>query len=351
VGLVPVRKCFRERQRILMKSSPRTIVATAVLAAVAATAAVGYFYARHSNSAHASALPDLLTEIPAGAPTLIYVDLAAVRQSGFYQHRGALSPNLVPDNDYKDFVQATGFDFEKDLDRVVIAAWPESVPGEHKKSVAVAEGRFDRKKIRDYAQRGGKLEQQEGHDVLLFQGSKSAEWNSLTFLNDRTVELVQGPSIAPALGASLAAASSDPIRERATRISGSDIFLITRMPSIPDNFGGGLLQSATMANLMRSIQWLSLAVRPEGDNLLVSLEGECATSTDARQLQSGLETVRLFAQAGLGKQRPQTQTESSRKLWESLLKTIAITQTGERVRIVVEVPPEVLDNTSPKKVE
>jgi hypothetical protein len=334
-----------------MTSPQRTIVATAVLAAVAGTAMMGYFYAQRSNSAQASPLPDLLAQIPGGAPTLIYVDLAAVRQSGFYQHRGAFSPSVVPDNTYKDFVQATGFDFEKDLDRVVIAGWPESVPGEHKKSIAVAEGRFDRKKIRDYVQRGGKIEQQEGHDVLLFQGSKSAEWNSLTFLNDHTVALVQGPSIAPALGASLSTPSRDPTRERATHVAGADIFLITRMPSIPDNFGAGVLQSAPVTNLFRSVQWLSLAARPEGDNLLVSLEGECATGTDARQLQSGLETLRLFAQAGLGKQRLQTQNESSRKLWESLLKTVAITQTGERVRIVLEVPPEVLNYTSPKKVE
>jgi hypothetical protein len=312
---------------------------------------MGYLYARRSKSAHASPLPDLLTQIPAGAPTLIYVDVAALRQSGFYQRRPPASPNVLPDNDYKDFVQATGFDFEKDLDRVVVAAWPESVPGEHKKSVAVAEGRFDRQKIRDYAQRGGKIEQQEGHDVLLFQGGKSSEWNSLTFLNDHTVALVQGPSITPALGGSLSATSGDPIRERVTHIAGADIFLITRMPSIPDNFGAGVLQSAPVANLIRSVQWLTLAARPEGDNLRVSLEGECATSTDARQLEAALETLRLFAQAGLGKQRSETQAESSRKLWESLLKTVDIAQSGERVRILVELPPDVLNYSSPKKLE
>jgi hypothetical protein len=334
-----------------MKSPSRTIIAAAVLAAVVGTAAMGYLYARRNNFAHASPLPDLLTQIPAGAPTLIYVDLAALRQSGFYQHRRALSPGVIPDNDYKDFVEATGFDFEKDLDRVVIAAWPESVPGEHKKSVAVAEGRFDRQKIRDYVQRGGKIEQQEGHDVLLFQGSKSSEWNSLTFLNDQAVMFVEGPSIAPALGTSLSAASRDPIRERVTHVAGSDIILITRMPSIPDNLRAGPIQSAPMANLIRSVQWLTLAARPEGDNLLVSLEGECASNTEARQLQSALETLRLVAQVGLGKQGSQTQNESSRKLWESLLKTIGISQAGERVRLLVALPPDVLNYGSPKTMQ
>jgi hypothetical protein len=106
-----------------------------------------------------------------------------------------------------------------------------------------------------------------------------------------------------------------------------------------------------VANLIRSVQWLTLAARPEGDNLLVSLEGECATNTDARQLQSGLETLLLIAQAGLGKQASQTQTESSRKLWESVLKSIAITQAGERVRLLVTLPPEVLNYSSPKNLQ
>src|SRR2546427_184432 len=103
--------------------------------------------------------------------------------------------------------------------------------------------------------------------------------------------MVQGPSIAPALVASSSAPWGDPIRERVTHVAGADIFLITRMPAIPDNFGAGVIQSAPLTNSIRSVQWLTLAARPEGDNLIVSLEGECATSTDARQLQSALETL------------------------------------------------------------
>ncbi len=74
---------------------------------------------------------------------------------------------------------------------------------------------------------------------------------------------------------------ADPARERAARLDGAAMFAITRVPPIPDNFAAGGAQSAQFASLARSVQWITLAARPEGDNLRISLEGECDNSTDA----------------------------------------------------------------------
>src|ERR1035441_2048785 len=155
-----------------MQKSRKTLLVTAALAAIGiATAFLFYGDLRRGDTAHASPAGELLSEVPAGAPTLIYIDLAAVRASAFYQHssdRGDRGPLTIPDRDYADFVRSTGFDFEKDLDRVVIASWPSSLGQDQKKTVVVADGRFDRGKIRDYAIRHGKLDQEQGHDVFLF---------------------------------------------------------------------------------------------------------------------------------------------------------------------------------------
>lgn len=332
-----------------MNTFPKKAAAAAALLAVLAAAAIGYVRARQSGSTQAPPLPGLLAQLPAGAPTLIYLDLAALRQSGFFRHRPASFADAAPESDYKDFVQTTGFDFEKDLDRVAIAAWPEAIPGQLHKSVAVAEGRFDQPKIRAYVQRGGRIEKQEGHEVLVFPGSKPSEWNSLTMLTDHTVMFVQGPTIAPGLGAGSTALPADPVRDRALQLAAADFFLITRMPAVPGNFSAGGIESAPVANLIRSVQWVTLAARPEGDNLRVSLEGDCASAGEARQLQSALESIRTFAQAALEKERPRTQNDKALKLWESLLETADITQSAERVRILLELPPEVLDYVEPKK--
>ena len=176
---------------------------------------------RRSEAADASPAPELLSEVPAGAPTLVYADLAAIRASAFYQQRPDQGPITLPDRDYADFVQSTGFDFEKDLDRVVIASWPSGLASEKKQTVVIADGRFDRRKIHDYALRKGKLDRQEGRDVFLFPSDNlssgnphaaishgqlsyvnQGNWNSVTFLNDHRIAIVEGASIAPLLGTS-----------------------------------------------------------------------------------------------------------------------------------------------------
>ena len=123
------------------------------------------------------------------------------------------------------------------------------------------------------------------------------------FLNDHRIALVEGASIAP-----LFAHSLDKRRRpgaRTSRARGRRGALRSaacpRFPTISLPAG---VQSAQLANLARSVQWVTLAARPEGDNVRISLEGECATPTDARQLQSALEILRLFGQAAL--QNPKT---------------------------------------------
>src|SRR5580692_3317310 len=167
---------------------------------------------QRSATAHASPAPELLSALPAGAPTLVYVDLAAVRASSFYQHRPDKGPIAVPNQDYADFIRSTGFDFEKDLDRVVVAAWPAS-GSEQRKNVVIAEGRFDRAKIGDYALHKGKLDHQQGHDVFLFPASDRMGSNSLVFLDDHRIAMVEGSSIAPLFAVRSDDSAPDPARE------------------------------------------------------------------------------------------------------------------------------------------
>jgi hypothetical protein len=326
-----------------MRKYRRFLLVTAGLAAVTI---VAFFYAgvRRGRAAELQPLPDMLAVLPPGAPTLLYVDLAAVRASSFYQHRQDRAPITVPDSEYAKFILATGFDFEKDLDRVVIASWPKSLVNEQQKTVAVADGRFDHQKIHDYAVRNGKVDQQQGHEVFLFPGKAPNDWNSILFLNDRRIALVEGSSVAPMLAPRVTGSVTDPAREQAERFAGAAVFAITRMPPIPDHFAPGGVQSAQFVSLLRSIQLITLAVRPEGENMRLSLEGECQTTTDARQLASALEMLRVLGRAGLESPKTrQAMDPTTFEVLESLLKTADITVTAERVRVLVEVTPEIFN--------
>jgi hypothetical protein len=324
------------------------------IAAVAASCvalAIAFFYLSfvRGKSAQASPVPDLFSALPPGAPTLVYLDFAAIRASSFYQHRPDKGPIAIPNQDYADFVSSTGFNFEKDLDRVVIASWnaPDKEP---RKNIVIADGRFDRAKIRDYAMRKGKLDHQQGRDVFLFAGGDRAGTNSITFLDDHRIALVAGSSIAPLFAAPVGDPAADPARDRAARLDGAALFLITQVPPVPDNVAAGGGQSAQLASLARSVRWLTLAASPEGDNLRISLEGECDDAASARQLQAGLELLRMFGRAGLDSPKTRASMDpATHATLQTLLTNADVTQAAEHVRILLEITPDVWHLSGPAK--
>jgi hypothetical protein len=308
-----------------------------------------YLGSLRGKTANASPAPELFSALPAGAPTLIFLDLAAVRASSFYQQRPDKGPIAVPNQEYADFVRSTGFDFEKDLDRVAIASWPGS-EREQRKNVVIAEGRFDRAKIRDYATRMGKLDHQQGHDVFLFPTKDPMGFSSVTFLDDHRIAIVGGPSIAPLFAGPSDDPAADPARERAAHLDGAAAFAITRVPQVPDNFAPGGAQSTQLASLARSVQWISLAARPVGDNLRISLEGECDNSSNALQLKSALEILRMFGRAGLDSPKTrQSMDPGALAMLQTLLSGAEVTQAAERVRVLIEITPDVWKLSSPAK--
>jgi hypothetical protein len=328
------------------------LIATGVVAA-AITAVLLFGSFQQGATAHAAPAPELLSVLPAGAPTLTYVDLAAMRASSFYQHRPDKGPIAIPNQEYSEFVRSTGFDFEKDLERVVMASWPAVAGKEEMKVVVIAEGHFDRAKIRDYAVHKGKLEQQQGREVYLFPIGERKGMNSITFLDDRRIALVAGSSIAPLLDARSDVSAGDPVRERAARLDGAAAFMITRVPSIPNNTGGAGTQGAASTqflSLARSVQWITLAARPAGDNLRISLEGECDSSANALQLKTALELMRMFGRAGLDSAKTrQSMDPAALSMLQAMLTNAEVTQAAERVRILMEITPDVWQLSSPAK--
>ncbi len=334
-----------------------TLIAAGLTAIAIVGAALFYFGFRRSDVANASPAPELISEVPAGATTVIYADLAAIRASTFYQQRPDKGPIAVPDRDYSDFVKSTGFDFENDLDSVAIALWPGGMSQDQskpdpRKTIVLAEGRFDRRKIHDYALREGRVDHQEGREVFLFPTDDHKSWNSVSFLDDHRIAIVEGPSIAPLLDHVGDPSAPDPARERAARVAGAAVFAISRVPPIPDNFSPGGVQSAQLINLARSVQWVTLAARPEGNDLRVSLEGECQSATDAREIQAALEMLRVFGKAGL--ETPKTQQSMDPATYgvlDSVLKNADVSASAEQVRIQMEFTPDILKLAEPQKTK
>ena len=111
---------------------------------LAAVLAAGIYYYRHR---YVRSDEDLLAILPGGDVTTLYVNVAALRDSGMLK---LLTGTRVPlDKEYAKFVRDINFDYVRDLDRLVGAMDGDQV-------YCLLRGRFDWEKLRRYpADHGG----------------------------------------------------------------------------------------------------------------------------------------------------------------------------------------------------
>src|SRR5580692_3601540 len=172
----------------------RTIAAT-IVAVLVVGAIVLYGYQRWSGSG-SSSRNELLAQMPANASVVLYIDLDALRQSSFLAELYKWAPQPTADADYAQFVQSTGFNYERDLDRVSVALLKHA---QERTLLIVAEGRFDRKKITGYASQAGTRETRGGREILSVPVSGSARRIALTFLRNGRIALTNDASLESSL--------------------------------------------------------------------------------------------------------------------------------------------------------
>src|SRR5438477_9129183 len=184
----------------------------------------------------------MLAAMPATASTVFFADLAELRQSQFLSQLYAWAPKPQIDQEYAQFLRDTGFNYERDLDRIAIASISTAPQPAF---FAIADGRFDRKKIVVYASQSGTHDKQAGHEVyslpITVPPASSSSNGSSTAANDASarkisIAFLSNNRIAFAttsnLGAFLAnsAVSQDTLewRERFDRLAGSPVFAVLR---------------------------------------------------------------------------------------------------------------------------
>ncbi len=328
-----------------MYSAKRAIVP--LLLAAVVTAGAFHLIRRAPRAAPADTFSDLIMLAPPNSSYFFYADLAALRSAAFLAQLSAAVPSPTADRDYAEFVRATGFDYTRDLDRVLLAARPGPSGN---LTVALAEGRFDREKITGYVLRTGKLERQNGVDVYVVPSEKPSKSVALAFLGANRVALVDGPSLEPVLAPHPPGGLDPAMREHLARVAGSAFFAVGQVGRVPEDFSLGGLRSDQFTNLVRSLRWITLAARTEGDHLRVAVEGECDTLESARQLAGALDGLRVLGQALLAdpKTRQKLRPEDISRL-ETLLGAVGVSRDDQRVRVMLELTPEMIRAMTPKK--
>jgi hypothetical protein len=320
-----------------------TVVAVLVVAAIAL-----YTYQRWRSS---GSIPgnELLAQMPSDASAVLYIDLDALRQSPFLAELYKWAPQPKADADYAQFLQSTGFNYETDLNRVSVALLKH---GRESTLLAVAEGRFDRKKIAAYASQSGTRETRGGREIFSVPVSGSARQITFTFLRNDRIALTNDASLESSLSRPHADSDEQAWREQFRRLGGSPVFVVVRQDAgagaaLSAQAPGGL-QSPQLSALIDQLQWITVAGKPDADHLRVVIEGEGAADGPTRQLSEVIKGLLILAQAGLNdpKLRQQLQPDV-REAYVELLKSADISQIDrgdtKSVRLMFDVTPKFLE--------
>jgi hypothetical protein len=153
---------------------PRRVTLAIVLTGVLLAGGALLFKARESTGFFAPR--NLLSRFPAGDSIVLSIDVALLRRAALL---GSAQSKMATEPEYRQFVDGTGFDFERDLDSVVASFSPRG-------TYFIARGRFNWTKLRDYtARQGGSCYDQ----LCRVQGSRADRHISFLPLRDDALAL------------------------------------------------------------------------------------------------------------------------------------------------------------------
>jgi hypothetical protein len=330
----------------------------ALFTAVILLCGIAYFAHRFWTGGNYSARDSALASLPSDATAVIFADVAELRQSPFTAQLYAWAPKpLQVDADYAKFSSDTGFNYESDLDRVAIATIKRDQATEF---FAVADGRFDRRKLNAYTSQYGTHASIGGREIFTVPVSGSPRKISFAFVHQHRIALTDDSDLPSLLAQSMKGADAGEWRARFDRVAGSPVFALIRQDAGTSSMlaahAPGGLQSQQLAGLLDQLLWISIAGKPEDQRLRVVVEGECPTDNTARQLSDFLGGALILAQAGLNGPRVRQQLDpQAREAYLEMLKGADISRVdrGETkaVRAVFDVTPKFLAaaSTSPTK--
>jgi hypothetical protein len=325
----------------------RKVVLAAMLiliAGMAAALAYRHWFAGDSVARRA----EMLSLMPEDATAVVFLDLAQFRSSPFLSQLLSWAPRPTVDEEYAQFVKATGFNYEKDLDRFAIAV---SQPSKESIRFAIAEGRFDRKKMEAYAERSGLRISHNGVVVFSLNWRNSSRPSFFTFLRDDRIAWTDDPSYAALFQKPRSQSSAAEWTEHFSRLAGTPVFGVMRqdgsaVAALAQQAPGGF-RSPQLASLLGQLQWFTIGGKPEGDMLRVVIDGECTNETTIRQLKDIFGGIIVLAQAGLN--TPETRKKLDpqvRDAYLELLRTADVQSidrgTAKSVRVIFDVTPKVL---------
>jgi len=319
-----------------------------IVLAVAVLCATAFFGYQKWVAPREASRGELLAQVPSDASAVVFLDFDELRRAPFVGKLYDWAPKPQSDADYAQFLRETGFDYERDLDRVAVAVKKQ---GTASILFAIADGKFDRAKISAYASKFGTVAKNGGREIYAVPVSGTLKKISFAFLKNDRIALTDDADLTVFLNASNRKEDAAEWHTRFERLAGSPIFAVIRQDAgagsaLAAQAPGGL-RSPQLSTLLDQLQWITLAGKPDNELLRVVAEGECATDATVRQLADLLNGVVILAQAGLNAPKTRQQLDpAAREAYLELLKSADISKMDrgdtKSVRLVLEITPKFL---------
>jgi hypothetical protein len=318
-------------------------------AVVVILGAAVFFGYRKWSAGDNSAREETLALMPTDASAILFVDFDELRQAPFVAKLYAWAPKPQADADYAQFLKETGFDYERDLDRMAIAV---EKRGQDSALFAILDGKFDRQKISTYALQDGSAVKAGGREIFSVPVSGTTKKIIFAFLRNDRIAVTDDANLAFFLDAKKRPEEVSDWRARFERLGGSPVFAVIRQDAA---VGTALaaqapsgLRSPQLSTLLDQLQWITLAGKPENDRLRVVAEGECTAEATARQLVDLMNGVVILARLGLNDAKTRKQLDPPvREAYLELLKSADVSKIDrgdtKSVRLVFEITPGFLE--------
>jgi hypothetical protein len=373
---------------VALSSTKRALIAVAVILCFAAVVCGVYLHRLRQPLAtpNRGPAPNILSQLPPDAPAMAYIDVQALRKlqnsplsallglSGAGPQRApqaqekalrtraeaahparkeaALSARNETAPEYAQFVADTGFDYTRDLDRVAIAFWPTDLApaanaaGDNP-ALAIADGRFDQRKITAYALRvGGKTDTVADRTRYVVPGYPPVAFQ---FLSPTRIVIASGKNAADLINLPAASLPDPSMQARINRVAGAPFFGVARTDHLPNSFYANFESSPQLDRLVRSIRGLSLAGQGQGDQLRLAVDAECDSMTNAIEISTILDGFRLVGSMALADPKTRAQLQMTPEQFaflEAFVKQAQVTRQDHWVRISLDVTTAMLGEPS-----
>ncbi len=262
-------------------------------AALVSLSAVAFFGVRKWSVRTGSPREEVLTLMPTDASAVLFADFGELRRAPFIAQLYAWAPKPQADADYSQFVKETGFDYERDLDRVAIAV---EKRGQDSAVFALLDGKFDRQKISVFAKKDGTAAKTRGREIFSVPVGGTANKISFVFLRNDRIALTNDSNLAVFLDARKRPEDVADWRARFERLAGSPVFAVIRQDA---TLGAALAAQVAEGGLndTRARQQLDPALREAYLELLKSADVSKIDRGDSKSVRLIFEITPAFLEA------------------------------------------------------